>query len=109
MCIPSHRKKNFFKKKTFIFQSPQPSSGLTDTEKKEKQALEKKLAEMEEELKVSLKKLEKCSSFEHLIFDARIIQTWVAYVIGISYSVYFTVWNFSNFPAILILHEINFG
>ena len=66
MCISSHRKKNFFKKKkkTFIFQSPQPSSGLTDTEKKEKQALEKKLAEMEEELKVSLKKCSNVRAFD---------------------------------------------
>lgn len=34
------------------FQAPPSSSGLTDTEKKEKMALEKKLSEMEEELKV---------------------------------------------------------
>merc|ERR1711874_598273 len=40
------------KKLDTVVQSPQPSSGLSDTEKKEKQALEKKLAEMEEELKV---------------------------------------------------------
>merc|ERR1719210_2990466 len=40
------------KKLDTVVQSPQPSSGLTDTEKKEKQALEKKLAEMEEELKL---------------------------------------------------------
>jgi len=39
------------KKLDTVVQSPQPSSGLSDTEKKEKQALEKKLAEMEEELK----------------------------------------------------------
>ena len=66
MCISSHRKKNklFQKKKTFIFQSPQPSSGLTDTEKKEKQALEKKLAEMEEELKVSFKKWSNVRAFD---------------------------------------------
>ena len=74
MHLLSQKKKiNFFKKKKLLFfQSPQPSSGLTDTEKKEKQALEKKLAEMEEELKVSLKN---CSNFEHLIFDARIMCT----------------------------------
>lgn len=40
------------KKLDTVVQSPQPSSGLSDTEKKEKQALEKKLAEMEEELKL---------------------------------------------------------
>merc|ERR1711874_356512 len=40
------------KKLDTVVQSPQPSSGLIDTEKKEKQALEKKLAEMEEELKL---------------------------------------------------------
>ena len=33
-------------------QAPPSSSGITDTEKKEKIALEKKLSEMEEELKV---------------------------------------------------------
>ena len=65
VCISSHRKKNkLFKKKNFYFQSPQPSSGLTDTEKKEKQALEKKLAEMEEELKVSLKKMFELRAFD---------------------------------------------
>ena len=37
-----------------VLQTPAPSGGLTDTEKKEKQALEKKLSEMEEELKVRI-------------------------------------------------------
>jgi hypothetical protein len=36
-----------------LSQQPQPSSGLSDREKIEKMALEKKLAEMEEELKVN--------------------------------------------------------
>ena len=35
-----------------MLQTPAPSGGLTDTEKKEKEALVKKLSEMEEELKV---------------------------------------------------------
>ena len=35
-------------------QTPSTTSGLTDTEKKEKIALEKKLSEMEEELKVDI-------------------------------------------------------
>ena len=39
---------------TFFFQTPSTTSGLTDTEKKEKIALEKKLSEMEEELKVTI-------------------------------------------------------
>jgi len=39
------------KKLETAVQTPAPSGGLTDTEKKEKQALEKKLSEMEEELK----------------------------------------------------------
>jgi len=34
-----------------MVQTPSTTSGLTDTEKKEKLALEKKLSEMEEELK----------------------------------------------------------
>ena len=37
-----------------FFQTPSTTSGLTDTEKKEKIALEKKLSEMEEELKVTI-------------------------------------------------------
>ncbi len=38
----------------FCFQAA-TSGGLSETEKKEKKALEKKLCEMEEELKVSIK------------------------------------------------------
>lgn len=37
---------------SYSLQTPSTTSGLTDTEKKEKMALEKKLSEMEEELKV---------------------------------------------------------
>merc|ERR1719328_1082766 len=39
------------KKIETVVQTPAPSGGLTDTEKKEKEALVKKLSEMEEELK----------------------------------------------------------
>lgn len=40
------------KKLETMVQTPSTTSGLTDTEKKEKMALEKKLSEMEEELKL---------------------------------------------------------
>merc|ERR1712129_52397 len=40
------------KKLDTMVQTPSATSGLTDTEKKEKIALEKKLSEMEEELKL---------------------------------------------------------